>query len=1292
MKIKVFYFFALLFLTLINSTFAQRSSKSKTLQWTGIKSEKISEVEYLKMLSFDGAVYDYETKYLPVYFERFKIASRNSTVNVVLTNKVFKEFDNKTINQIKDLDLIKNDIVVKTSISIDRKIPYASFSFIPIRKNPLSGKYEKLISFKTQIKIIATKGKKDLVGFKIYAQNSVLSSGNWYKISTPNTGIHKISYNELQAMGINVSSINPKNIRIYGNGGGILPENNSEFRYDDLQENAIYVAGENDGSFDSGDYILFYAQGPNTWKYNSTTKKFNHYTNSYSDKAYYFINTEIGQGKRISTEQSSTLPANNVVDKFNARAFHEKDFLNLIKSGREWYGEKFDIIRTYNTQFAFPNIVPTSRVHLKVNVAARSVSSTNNTFSTVANGNTLISSVTSVGTSYNSDYAKSSSDTMGFTTSNSNIDVSITFNNTSSSAIGWLNYFELNAVRYLIMQENHMDFRDIASIGVGNITKFTLSNANPSVKIWDVTNHIEPKLIEATINGTILTFKIPTDSLREFVAHNGNYYYSTSFVEKVTNQNLHGLGQTDMIIVAHPDFVSQANRLANLHINNDGLSVVVVVPKQIYNEFSSGGQDITAIRDFVKMFYDRADTNQNDMPKYLLLFGDGSYDNKNRLNNNTNYIPTFQSTQSLHPAYSYVTDDYYGLLDDNEGGGANGNLDVGIGRFPVKNSEEAKEIVDKIERYTSNTKIQNTGCNNFTNAISNLGDWRNIICFIADDEDGNQHLYQANQLATMIDTSYKDYNVDKIYFDAYTQISTPGGQQYPEVKDAINKRVEKGALIINYTGHGGEIGWAHESVLEIPDINNWSNKNNMPVFVTATCEFSRFDDPARTSAGELVILNPNGGAIALFTTSRLSFSNSNFYINQRFYHNVFKKKNNEYYKLGDIIKNAKVESGSLTQNRNFVLLGDPALELAYPELNALTTKINNISVTNISVPDTLKALSKVEISGIIEDDNGIKKTNFNGTIYPTVFDKAATYTTKANDIASSKVNFKLQNNILYKGKASVINGDFTFSFVVPKDIAYQYGFGRISYYAENGVTDANGYFENIIIGGSSDNPIIDNSGPNIELYLNDEKFVFGGITDENPLLLSIVADSNGINTVGNGIGHDIIAILDENTEKSIVLNDYYEADLDSYKKGTIRYPFSDLSDGTHTLKLKVWDVLNNSSETSTEFVVAESAELALSHVLNYPNPFTTRTLFYFEHNHPCCDLDVQIQIFTISGRLIKTINTNVQTNGFRAEPIPWDGKDDYGDKIGIGVYIYRLRVKTQDDSYSEKMEKLVILK
>ena len=928
-----------------------------------------------------------------------------------------------------------------------------------------------------------------------------------------------------------------------------------------------------------------------------------------------------------------------------------------------------------------------------MDVAARSIAATNNTFTTTANGNQLLSSVGSVGNDY-TEFAKGSNDTISFYSSSSTVNVSITFNNTSSSSIGWLNYIEINAIRALKMTTNQMLFREISSIGQNNITEFTLSNASSSLKIWDVTDFTEPKEIGNTLNGSNLIIRVGTDSLREFIAHNGNYYYSTTFIEKIPNQNLHATAQKNMIIVSHPDFIAQANRLAEYHRNEDGLSVLVVEPKTIYNEFSSGIQDICGIRDFVKMFYDRAGTDASKLPKYLLLFGDGSYDNKNRLSYNTNYILTFQSRSSLQPTSSYVTDDFYGLMDDNEGFAANGNLDIGIGRFPVKSIEEAKNMVDKVIRYTSNgTSLgQSSGCNNFTSAIPNLGDWRNVVCFIADDEDGNTHINDAEKLARYLDTAHQVYNIDKIYFDAYHQISTPGGQRYPEVKEAINKRVEKGALLIDYVGHGGEVGWSHEGVLEVPDINSWTNKNNMPVFFTATCEFSRFDDPNRTSAGELVFLNPEGGAIAMFTTTRLAYSNTNYLLNHYFFRNAFKKVNGEYPRMGDLICKSKVESGSPKSNRNFVLLGDPALQMAYPESSCFTTHINGISVSTVSVPDTLKALGKVTISGYVGDENGIKKQDFNGVLYPTVYDKGAIFTTLANDPASYPKNFKLQKNQLYKGKASIVKGDFSFSFIVPKDIAYQFGFGKISYYAANDETDANGYFSNVVIGGSSDNPIVDNTGPEIQIYMNDDNFVFGGTTDENPLLLCYVSDSNGINTVGNGIGHDIVATLDANTEKSIVLNDYYEANLDSYTNGKIRYPFNDLDVGTHNLKLKVWDVMNNSSEAYTEFVVSKSAELALKHVLNYPNPFTTKTSFYFEHNQPCVKLDVQIQIFTVSGKLLKTIDEIAFCNGYRAEPINWDGKDDYGDRIGRGIYIYKLRVKTNDNKYSEKIEKLVILK
>jgi hypothetical protein len=501
--------------------------------------------------------------------------------------------------------------------------------------------------------------------------------------------------------------------------------------------------------------------------------------------------------------------------------------------------------------------------------------------------------------------------------------------------------------------------------------------------------------------------------------------------------------------------------------------------------------------------------------------------------------------------------------------------------------------------------------------------------------------------------------------------------------------MEKGALIMNYTGHGGANGLAHERVLRIDDVLSWENRDRLPLFMTATCEFSRFDEWEETSAGELVILNPDGGGIALLSTTRLVYSGPNHALNEAFYRYVFKKdENNRNYRLGDIIRLTKNSTSSGINKRNFTLLGDPGLELAYPRHKVRVEAINGTPVSE-SV-DTLKALGKVTISGLMEDEQGNALEDFNGIVYPTVFDKSSTITTLQND-PEPKMNFSLRNRVLYKGKASVTNGRFEFSFIVPKDISYHYGFGKLSFYADNGLEDANGSFHQVTIGGSADSAANDSQGPELEVFLNDENFVYGGMTDANPVLLAYVSDSNGINTLGNGIGHDLTAILDGNTNQTIVLNDFYESDTDSYKSGKILYTFKSLEAGPHNLKVKVWDVYNNSSEQTIEFIVNTGEDLVLDHVLNYPNPFTTHTQFFFEHNQPNADLDILVQVFTVSGKLVKTIDYQSPASGYRVGPIDWDGRDDYGSRIGRGVYIYRVKVRTSLGQSAEKFEKLVIL-
>lgn len=1239
--------------------------------WYKSLKSKINEQSTRKFLSFENVKYDVNKDYLGFYSKQIKL-NKERIVEISIIEIQYEDVDEDEIEGVSGQKFIKNDINLTFLNATKRKQNYGEIIFTPIIYNSKRGKYQKVVKYK--IKVLTKKDAFVDSYNKSFTSNSVLQSGDWYKIAVLKDGIFKLSYTFLKNLGFDIDNLNPNDFKLYGNGGKMLPTLNSDYRSDDLQQNAIYMEDGLDGSFDLGDYVLFYGQSPHSWKYSPVTSLYEHQMNKYSDTTYYFLTfSNTGESaKRIISQSSLPSPTQNITS-FDEYAYYEKDLVNLIKSGEQWFGEDFDIKTDYDFVFNFPNIDLATPLQIGFSVAGRS--SASNVFTLIVGSNSVNAPIGSVNTgSYDGRYANLGSGSVTVSPTSALININISYNKPTSDAIGWLNEIEVNGRRNLIMAGDQLFFRDRQSVGVGNIREFTVGNAGVVDKLWEITDPFNIREQQFNLAGNTLTYALSTDSLRSFVAFTTNYETQIFALGKVEVQNLHGISQADMIIVSHPNFLNQAGTLADFHYNEDGLNVIIVTPQQIYNEFSSGSQDIVAIRDFVRMMYEKAPTT-SDIPKYLLLFGDGSYDNKNRVVGNTNFIPTYQSPNSIDVVGSLVSDDYYGLLDLNEGTWAGTEyVDVAIGRLPVKTQDEANNVINKILTY---------------NTPSSMNEWRNRTVFIGDDGDNNQHMYQSNELAGMVESGYKDYNVNKILIDAFKQESTPGGSRYPEVNTAINDAVNKGSLIVNYTGHGGEVGWAHERILTVHDINSWSNTTGFPLFVTATCEFSRFDDPARTTAGELVLLNPTGG-IALLTTVRLVYSGPNFTLNKTFYNEVFSKVNNEYLTMGEIFMNVKNNASNVgnPNNRNFTLLGDPALRLAYPIHDVLTTKINGV---NVSSNDTIKALSKVTIQGEVRDENGNKLTNFNGLIYPIVFDKEKPIVSLAND-GGNPFSFNLQTNKLFKGKVSVTNGDFTYTFVVPKDISYNYGQGKLSYYAENQVEDANGYHTDFYIGGTAENYEADNTGPEIELFMNDENFVFGGITDENPILLANISDIHGINMVGNGIGHDIIAIIDDKTEESFILNDFYEADLNSYQNGKVYFPFTELEEGRHKLTLKVWDVYNNSSEATIEFVVVKSRDITLERVYNYPNPFTTHTEFWFEHNQPGKQLFAQVQIFTVSGKLVKTIEKHILNEGYRSTSITWDGLDQYGDRIGRGVYVYRLKVRTENYSVAEKYEKLVILR
>lgn len=1249
-----------LFTIISFSAFNQITQKSYELLWQSPSFFYQGELK-IDCLSFSGAQYIDSLDNIPLYRLLINEYEQGSEYRII--NAKFKYLSIEENSIVNSNINLPNDFSLIQKIVTKNKKKIVDITLIPLRKNKLTSRIEKLISFgleKIQSKPSFNKFKNKKVSEN--KSNSILRSGKWIKISVSKSGIHKVTFKQLVDMGI----ANPGNVGIWGYSSGKLAISNADYTIDDLSSNAIYFNKGNDGVFNEGDYLLFYAKSARGIVYNEGELFYTN--NTYSDKTFYFL----------SSDHPSILPPvvnyasedySLVVNSFDDYIIIDDDKYNLIQSGSLWVGDAFDVQTSRSYSFTCPNLVRNSELNMQLNLLARSggkssfsVSVNNKFISEIEIDPVRLSSSTSA-------YAESKDADVSFFSNSDNVILNLEFNKYSASSMAWLNSLVLHFKRDLVFLSDQLLFRN--NTNTSDKTKFNIRGMNTNCILWDVTNEHDIKHILFAKNADISSFIVNNIQHKEFLAFDvKGDFPSPEILNEIQNQNLHSLANYDMIIVSPPQLISQANRLADFH-RQENISVFVVNADEIYNEFSSGAFSAIAIRNFMKMLYNNA-RSDDQMPQYLLLFGDGSYDNKSSKSQNNRILPSFQSSASLSPVKSFVSDDFFALLDVDEGG-TTGIMDVGVGRLPISDIDQAREMVDKIISYS---------------LPKNINSWVNDICFIADDEDNNIHMRDADFLASYIENNYADYNVKRLFLDDYVQEVTSSGERYPQVNVAIAKQMEKGALIINYTGHGNENGLAHERILTIDDINSWTN-TKYPVFMTATCEFSRFDNYNKVSAGEFMLLKDKSGAIALFTTTRLVFSNPNFVLNKKFYETVFKKNaENNFLRLGDIMrltKNSMVES---VNKRSFTLLGDPAMKLNYPEYKI---KINSIkdNKSNISI-DTLKAFNIVKIAGsILNLDNKVYQS-YDGDVNIKVYDKYKDRSTKAND--GEAFNYKSQTNIIFNGTASVSKGMFTFTFKVPKDIMYKYGKGKISCYSKKGAISATGTFSDFIVGASATNNNTDNEGPQIELFLKDEDFVDGQIVNETPLLLALLKDESGINTIGNSVGHDISIVLNNEDNKKIILNDFYEADKDSFQSGKIKYNFSKLDKGEYTLVLKVWDTVNNSNDKKIEFIVSDNASLAISHLLNYPNPFTTNTSFYFEHNSFGSELDVLIQIFTVSGNLIKTIETNLISETKRLGPISWDGTDDYGNRIARGVYFYRLKIRDEKGQYAEEFQKIVLLK
>lgn len=1103
--------------------------------------------------------------------------------------------------------------------------------------------------------------------------DSKLNKGEWYKISIDKSGIYKLDFSFLtKELKIPTDQLNFDKLGVFGYGGGVLPENNSYSFFTDLPENSIEVIDQNGNKLlEDGDYILFYAAGPYRWDYNPSTNYFDHTSAFYSNVQYFFLSTSEGTQKRVGTQSLSGSPT-KIHTSFDYYGVHDLDSINPNQSGRIWFSSS---ISNFKKSFKLP--LPADQCQAGENIFVKY-----GYFTNIANASLNVS-VNGVLSRTNALSANHREVEDTFSTLCPGADASVDFSISSTITENfYLDYITANSKGNLTYSGEQFGIRFKEGIGTSNIQQAQFST-NGGFRVWNVSNIRAITNVSLTGSGGSSGFLFNNAALQEFVVFNNSNAYSPKAIGKISNQNLASLPKANNLIITNSRWFDVGMELAQFHKEESGIESQVVDVDKIYNEYSSGNKDVTAIRRFIAEQYFKGSTSAIKLST-VTFFGKPCVDAKNILGICEDFVPTYETRVPSDFLESFCTDDYFGLLDPSETNlDAPGTLEVGIGRLPVTSLQEAKEILAKIKAYKSK---------------ESYNDWRNQTTIVADDYDASSDasFYTQNEDAyKYVKGQAIKTNVSKIYLDAFFQEQYSGGQRYEDAEKLLKDNISFGSLLITYIGHGGATNWAQERILSLNDLSIYKNLNSLPFMTTATCGFAPYDKPTKTkSAGESYLMQKDGGAISLLTTCRevLISDQGPFMTNfvQQFYN---RKSDGNFQTFGDIARTTKNALGLNSNSQKVVLLGDPALVLNMPKFNVVTTSVTN------GIDDTLKALSKMKIQGEVRNLSNSLMSDFNGYCQVTVFDKKSQNKLNYNDTKDPLIpedTFEIQTSRIFRGSALVTNGKFSIEFIVPKDINYAIGRGKISYYAadvnQKPYRDAAGMDTNVWVGSANLNAEKDEKPPIVKLFMNDEKFAYGGITNADPSLLAKLSDESGINTTGAGIGHDITAVLDDNIRLPVILNNYYKSDQGNFMQGTVRYPFYQLKQGKHTLKVKAWDVYNNPGEGYTEFYVAMDEGIALRHVLNYPNPFTTNTWFQFEHNRPNQPLDVSINVMTISGKIVKRIHQQIFTDGFRVyKQFPWNGRDDFGDPIGKGLYVYTVTIRDSKGDVASQYEKLVLL-
>ncbi len=1192
------------------------------------------------------------------------------------------KFDDSLYNSFQNVKWVE-----KNSEGISRGLRIESYRIFPILFNSSKNEIKKLKSLKLKITFkqggTAEKIKDSMLSGVLLnyslaknwgmrrtkrsktLQNSVLASGVWFRTNVTEEGIYKIDYNKLISLGFDPAADDPRTIKIFNNGGKNVPEGVTSQRPEDLVENSIIFVGDSDGVLNSGDYLLFYGHGSDFFQHAPQRRKILRSHNWFSKKNYYWITWGGSEGKRISVRAAS--PSTDYFEQNTTMAFlyHEKDLFNVIKSGRMFLGESFSYSqRTQSFSNTLNNRVPGSEI--KYNYAVANLSSPSVYFTISESGNTILST-NLLGYGSNSHvfgkYIKGNASFNGSLTDDKS-NLKFTFEANSTDKNGALDYFEIQYKSYLKPKN---DFLVFFSKDTTAQIKFNLSGfSSPDVTVLDVTDFSDfysPEVLTDNNGGASFYQSFTANNVHKFAAFTTNGVKAAGAFESVANSNLRGnIPNTKSIVIANRSLKSSAEKLVN-YLNNESPNSVptsLFYTDDIFNEFSCGAFDPGAIRDFIRYLY----LNSSVKPEYVLLFGNGSYDYFNTENKNNNLIPMRESNESLYEVNSYFTDDYYAMVDGNDA-----VVDLAVARLPVENNEVAEGYIDKLISYENNT---------------DFSEWRSKITLLADDgltshgDDGNEHTYRSESLSSQLPIFFEQ---DKIYLIQYPTVVTGLGRRKPLVNKAIVEAINDGTLIFNFYGHGNPDVLTHERVfisdVTVPQLNN----KNYFFLSAATCDFGRSDDPTKKSGAEKMLLKPDGGAIGSFASNRPVFSPNNAALNEDFYHFLVSERdsNNLPNRIGWAFFKAKVLNPS-SNTEKFSLLSVPTLRLLEPRMLGKIDSVNGASVENN--PAVIKALGDVSIAGEVLDSTSA----FTGEAIITVHDAR-----RRIEIPEWNYHIYEEGGILYKGRASVVDGKFVTRFVVPKDISYGSANGKVTAYFFNDNADAIGGTDMIKVSGVDTSRINDGQGPSIEIFYDNTSDENGYLVNPDFSFYAKLEDETGINTSGLGLGHKLEGIIDDDEENPIDFTNYFIGDLDrGGKSGEIKYNFYEYKPGDYTITVKAWDVFNNLSLKKSQFTVVSGDGLTVKNIVNFPNPFSGGTYFTFQHNltQP---INVRINVYTVYGRKIKEIQEYGITDKF--VKIFWDGLDEDGDQLANGTYLYRINVNSENGDYSESFDgKLAVIK